>query len=96
MHAFGKQLAAAAWQRGFAVASRKAFVGDGQDANWTVWRRYFSHYTPILNFIHAICYVFAGAMAGRRLGEGWPIYCQWAQWAWSGGPKPSYNWRPIA
>jgi hypothetical protein len=84
VHAFGRQLAAAAWQRGFAAAPRKAFVGDGQDANWTVWRRHFSHYTPILDFIHAICYVFAAAMAARRLREGWPIYCQWAQWVWSG------------
>jgi hypothetical protein len=84
VHAFGKQLAAAAWQRGFAAAPRKAFVGDGQDANWTVWRRHFSHYTPILDFIHAICYVFAAATAGRPLREGWPIYCQWAQWVWSG------------
>jgi hypothetical protein len=84
VHAFGRQLAAAAWQRGFAAAPRKAFVGDGQDANWTVWRRHFSHYTPILDFIHAICYVFAAAMAGRGLREGWPIYGQWAQWVWSG------------
>ena len=67
IHAFGKQLAAAAWQRGFAAAPRKAFVGDGQDANWSVWRRHFSHYTPILDFIHAICYVFAAAVAGRPL-----------------------------
>jgi len=84
VHAFGRQLAAAAWQRGFAAAPRKAFVGDGQDANWAVWRRHFSHYTPILDFIHAICYVFAAAMAGRPLREGWPIYCRWAQWVWSG------------
>lgn len=84
VHAFGNQLAAAAWQRGFAAATRKAFVADGQDANWAVWRRHFSHYTPILDFIHAICYVFAAAMAGRPLREGWPIYCQWAQWVWSG------------
>ena len=84
IHAFGKQLAAAAWQRGFAAAPRKAFVGDGQDANWAVWRRYFSHYTPILDFIHAICYVFAAAVAGRPLRESGPIYCEWAQWVWSG------------
>ena len=84
VHAFGTRLAAAAWQRGFAAALRKAFVADGQDANWTVWRTHFSHYTPILDFIHAICYVFAAAMAGRRRREGWPIYCQWAQWVWSG------------
>ena len=23
-------------------------------------------------------------MAGRPRREGWPIYCQWAQWVWSG------------
>ncbi len=84
VHVFGRQLAAAAWQRGFAAAPRKAFVADGQDANWTVCRKHFSHYTPILDFIHAICYVFAGAMAGRPASEGWPVYCQWAQWVWSG------------
>jgi hypothetical protein len=84
IHAFGKQLAAAAWQRGFAAAPRKAFVGDGQDANWAVWRRHFSHYTPILDFIHAICYVFAAAVAGRPLRESGAIYCEWAQWVWSG------------
>jgi hypothetical protein len=84
IHAFGKQLAAAAWQRGFSAAPRKAFVGDGQDANWTVWRKHFSHYTPILDFIHAVCYVFAAAVAGRPLREATPTYRQWAQWMWSG------------
>jgi len=84
VHVFGKLLAAAAWRRGFAAAPRKAFVGDGQEANWTVWRRHFSHYTPILDFIHAICYVFAAAVAGRPLSQAWPIYCEWAQWVWSG------------
>jgi hypothetical protein len=84
VHAFGRQLAAAAWQRGFAAAPRKAFVGDGQEANWTVWQTHFSHYTPILDFVHGICYVFAGAMAGRAASEGWPVYCKWAQWIWGG------------
>jgi hypothetical protein len=84
VHALGRQLAAAAWQRGFAAAPRKAFVGDGQEANWTVHRTQFSHYVPILDFIHGLCYVYAGALAGRRLREGWPAYLQWAQWVWSG------------
>jgi len=84
VHALGTQLAVAAWHRGFAAAPRKAFVGDGQEANWTVHRRWFSHYVPILDFIHGLCYVYAGALAGRRLREGWPVYCQWAQWVWSG------------
>lgn len=84
VEAFGKQLAAAAWRRGFMAAKRKAFVGDGSETNWSVWRRYFSHFTPIVDFIHALCYVYAGAMAGRAMPEAWPIYCQWAQWLWSG------------
>lgn len=84
VEAFGKQLAAAAWQRGFMAAERKAFVGDGSETNWSVWRRHFSHFTPIVDFIDALCYVFAGAMAGRAMSEAWPEYCQWAQWLWSG------------
>jgi hypothetical protein len=84
IEAFGKQLASAAWHRGFMAASRKAFVADGSETNWSVWRRYFSHFTPIVDFIHALCYVFAGAMAGRAMEDAWPIYCQWAQWLWSG------------
>ena len=51
IESFGKQLAAAAWHRGFAAAPRKAFVGDGLEANWSTWRKHFSHYTPIVDFI---------------------------------------------
>lgn len=81
---FGPLLASSAWMLGFAAAVRKAFLGDGSDTNWSVWRRYFSHYTPILDFVHAICYVYQAALAGRALEEAWPIYCQWAQWVWAG------------
>ncbi len=80
----GVLLAAAAWARGFAAAGRKAFVADGAEINWATWRRHFSHYTPILDFIHAISRVFQAAMAGRKFLEGWPVYCRWAQWLWSG------------
>jgi hypothetical protein len=85
IHVFGRQLAAAAWQRGFAAAERKAFVADGLAANWTVWRKHFSHYTPILDFVHAIMYVYAAAMAGRSFPDGWSVHCRWAQAVWSGG-----------
>ena len=84
IHVFGRQLAAAAWQRGFAGAARKAFVSDGLAANWTVWKKHFSHYTPILDFVHAVMYVYAAAMAGRGFAAGWDIYCRWAQAVWSG------------
>jgi hypothetical protein len=81
---FGPLLAAAAHARGFAAAPRKAFVADGSSTNWGVWRKFFSHYTPILDFIHALCYVYAAAMAARPAEVGWAIYRQWTQWVWSG------------
>jgi hypothetical protein len=81
---FGPILAATAWRLGFAGAARKAFLGDGSETNWGVWRRHFSHYTPILDFVHAICYVYQAAMAGLPDEAAWETYCQWAQWVWSG------------
>lgn len=81
---FGPILATAAWAWGFFGAKRKAFIGDGSDNNWAIWRQYFSSFVPILDFIHALSYVFAAAMAGRSFAVGWPIYEQWIGWMWSG------------
>jgi len=81
---FGPILATLAWQWGFFGATRKAFVGDGSDNNWTIWRNYFSSFVPILDFIHALSYVFAAAMAGRKFTDGWSIYEQWIRWVWKG------------
>jgi hypothetical protein len=81
---FGSLLAAAAFERGFNAAPRKAFVADGSSTNWGVWRKHFSHYTPILDFVHALMYVYAAAMAGRSANEGWSDYRDWSQWLWSG------------
>lgn len=82
--AFGLLLVSAAYERGFHAAPRKAFLGDGSATNWSVWREHFSHYTPILDFVHALMYVYAAAMAGRPVEEGWWCYREWAQWLWSG------------
>jgi hypothetical protein len=84
VEAFGDALAAQAHALGFAAALRKAFVADGSETNWGVHRRHFSHYTPILDWVHAICYIYAAAMAGVHAAEGWATYCRWAQWLWSG------------
>ncbi|RPI60238.1 MAG: hypothetical protein EHM48_07565 [Planctomycetaceae bacterium] len=81
---FGKLLASEAHHRNFQGAPRKAFVADGSESNWGVWHRHFSHYVPILDFIHALTYIYAAAMAGRALKEGWQAYRAWAQWIWSG------------
>ena len=82
--AFGPMVAAAAWQQGFFGATRKAFLGDGAETNWTVWRNHFSSFVPILDFIHAVSYVFAAATAGRTFAEGWSVYVRWIGWVWSG------------
>jgi hypothetical protein len=82
--AFGKLLASEAHGRGFAAAERKAYVADGAEANWGVWRRDFSDYVPILDFIHALTYVYAAAMAGQGAAAGWRAYRLWAQWLWGG------------
>lgn len=84
VNTFGPLLAAAAYERGFNAAPRKAFVADGSSTNWSVWQKYFSHYTPILDFVHALMYVYAAAMAGRSANEGWSHYRDWSQWLWSG------------
>lgn len=81
---FGPRLVAAAHARGFSAAARKAFVADGSATNWGVHRKFFAHYTPILDFTHAICYVYAAAMAGRSIADGWKAYVCWAQWLWAG------------
>lgn len=84
VQAFGPLLAQAAYERGFHAAVRKAFVADGSSTNWGVWSRYFSHYTPILDFVHALMYVYTAAMAGRAANEGWSIYRDWSRWLWKG------------
>ena len=81
---FGPLVATAAWQSGFYGAKRKAFLGDGASSNWTLWRNHFSSFTPILDFIHALSYVFAAAMVGRAFQPGWECYARWIGWVWQG------------
>jgi hypothetical protein len=81
---FGPMVATLAWKLGFFQAARKAFVGDGSDNNWTMWRKYFSSFEPILDIIHAISYIFAAATAGRSFPEGWRYYVRWVRSLWAG------------
>src|SRR5580692_11242421 len=78
-----------AWTAGFFGAARQAFVGDGSDNNWTIHRNYFSSFTPILDFIHALSYVFASAMTKRPFADGWKLYVQWIGWVWKGEVEQS-------
>ena len=82
--ALGPRLVAEAHSRGFQAAQRKAFVADGSATNWGVHKKHFSHYTPIVDFTHAICYVYAAATAGRTSRAAWEDYVRWAGWLWEG------------
>ena len=81
---FAPILAQAAWAAGFQQAERKAFVADGAANNWEVQRRFFGSFEPILDFIHALAYVYAAAQAGRRFADGWRCYQPWIGWVWQG------------
>jgi hypothetical protein len=82
--AFAPILAAAAWTWGFQGAARKAFVGDGSANHWRLQRRFFGSFVPILDFIHALSYVYAAATAGQARAAGWACYRQWIGWVWQG------------
>ena len=84
--AFGKQLATHAWSMGFAAALLKVFIADGSSTNWGIWQRHFKHleFVPVLDFIHALTYVYSAAMAGRSRESGSPVYIRWITWVWQG------------
>jgi hypothetical protein len=81
---FGPMVHHAAWARNFFGANRKAFLGDGLPANWTLQRQHFSSFEAILDFVHALSYVFAAAFAGRQRAEGVVVYARWIEAVWSG------------
>ena len=81
---FGPMMHQAAWERNFFGANRRVFLGDGLPVNWSIHRRHFSTFTPIVDFVHALSYVFAAAFAGRPQAEGASVYARWIQAVWSG------------
>ena len=81
---FAPLVAQAARTAGLLEAGRRAFVADGSDNNWAIQRRFFGSWTAIIDFIHALSYVFAAATAGRKFAEGWPVYVRWITWLWQG------------
>lgn len=82
---FGKQMAREAKRRRFAEAPAKAFLGDGLPWNWTIWKKHFSDFTPILDFIHVLSYLFLAAKAVHMAPEdAWSQYLAWMRGAWQG------------
>jgi hypothetical protein len=82
---FGQQMAREAKRRRFAEAIAKAFLGDGLPWNWSIWKKYFPDFTPILDFIHVLSYLFLAAKAVHdAAGDAWDQYLVWMRGAWQG------------
>ncbi len=81
----GRLTLAEAYHRGFAAAREKAFVADGHLSNWTVQQTYFSDYTPIVDLLHALSYVYQAAQAAAVDMEAcWQTCSQWITCVWQG------------
>ncbi len=83
--AFGPHLASEAWYLGFAAALHKVFVSDGSATIEKLQRTNFSHYTSVLDILHALSYSLAAARAvsvNETLAR--KMYDQWAAKIWEG------------
>jgi hypothetical protein len=82
---FGRLVGAEAKARNFESASRRAFLGDGQAYNWSIQRRWFAEYVPVVDFIHVLGYVWQAArVTGDRDQEQWDRYVKWMRGCWQG------------
>ena len=82
---FGSLLASRAWQHGFAAAARKVFVSDGSAAIEKLQQRHFSHYTSVLDLLHALSYSLAAARAiSANETAARAKYDAWAALIWQG------------
>ena len=82
---FGGLLASRAWQHGFAAATRKVFVSDGSAAIEKLQGRCFSHYTSVLDILHALSYSLAAARAVSKNETAAQVkYDVWAAMIWEG------------
>ncbi len=82
---FGKQMAREAKRRRFGEAATKVFLGDGLPWNWSIWKCHFSDFTPVLDFIHVMSYLFIAAKAVYESDQdAWSQYLAWMRGAWQG------------
>jgi hypothetical protein len=82
---FGPLLASQAWYRGFAAATRKVFVSDGSATIEKLQRAHFSHYTSVLDILHALSYGLAAArVVSDNEASAEHKYDSWAEKIWEG------------
>ncbi len=82
---FGQMMAAEADTRGFFAAHRRAFLGDGLPYNWSIHRRHFPTFEPIVDFVHPLERLYAAARAAHEENDSaWSQYVAWAGAVWQG------------
>jgi hypothetical protein len=82
---FGEQMKREARRRRFAEAVRRVFIGDGLPWNWSIWKEHFSTFTPILDFIHAVQYLYTAAAAWEDTDDQrWSRYLALTEAVWQG------------
>ena len=82
---FGPMMQREAQRRRFYEAPLQAFLGDGLNWNWSIWQKYFPTFVPILDFIHAIEYIFSASMARTSTeAAGWSDYVRLITLCWQG------------
>lgn len=82
---FGRMMQAEADSRGFYAAQKSAFVGDGLQYNWTLQKRHFPGFVPILDFPHAIERAYEAArVVWADSDQAWECYASWATACWEG------------
>jgi hypothetical protein len=83
---FGRQMAREAKRRRFEEAAAKVFLGDGLPWNWTIWKDQFRGFTPVLDFIHPLSYLYITAKAVHPSSpeDAWTQYVAWMRGCWQG------------
>jgi hypothetical protein len=82
---FGAQMAREARRRRFFEAEARVFLGDGLGWNWSIWKKHFGDFTPVLDFIHVLSYLFVAAKSVHPVAEdAWDQYLAWMRGCWRG------------
>lgn len=81
---FGPMVAAEAKRRRFFEAGRRAFLGEGLAWNWTLQKRHFPDFEPIVDFVHPMTYIFEASRVVDSEGDGWALCERWLEASWQG------------
>jgi hypothetical protein len=82
---FGKMVAAEVYARGFLKAVDRAFLGDGLAYNWKIQEQWLKDFTPILDFVHPLSYLYAAAgVLSANEAQRWERYVRWMTASWQG------------